>query len=115
MSPKGFSPKLASYMLWQEGSHSELNTHSPPALSKAIRMPPIPANKSINFGFVTKSSSAPSKKTELVGKLTVNRFYHGQMLFKHCGFLFQTQKSKIAKKTKPQRVLNPPASFVESS
>ena len=49
ISPKGLLPKLASYMAWHGLSHSEVKTHSPPARSKAIRMPPIPANRSMNL------------------------------------------------------------------
>ena len=51
MSPNGFSPKFASYIIWHRSSRSEEKTHFPPARSKAIRMPPIPANKSTNLNF----------------------------------------------------------------
>src|SRR5271157_1282873 len=52
-SPCGFSPKFASYVTWAYLSQSEEKTHSAPADSKANRIPPIPQNKSTNFGRFT--------------------------------------------------------------
>ncbi len=47
MSPKGVSPKFASYILRAAVSHSDENTLRHPFASKPSLMPPIPANKSI--------------------------------------------------------------------
>ena len=51
MSPAMLSPvgKLAAYVCWQKRSHSDVKTHWPWFRSKPIRMPPIPANKSMNL------------------------------------------------------------------
>src|SRR5512139_3491222 len=48
MSPAGSSLKLAAYVFLAASSHSDEKTHSQSALSNASRIPPMPANKSIN-------------------------------------------------------------------
>lgn len=49
ISPNGTSPKLASYVFFENESHSLVNTHLPPRFWNASLIPPIPANKSINL------------------------------------------------------------------
>jgi len=66
-SPYGFSPKFASYVIWAYLSQSDEKTHWAPTDSKANRKPPIPQNKSINFGRFTLSRCTCEPKITQIG------------------------------------------------